>query len=89
MENKEDTALSGGSSVIRPLLSMICKWGAVMTAVCFAVTLLWGFKFSQLLGFGIGYVSCAGSIIISGGAVRSLSHWTEKPPSGKCAPAMR
>ena len=66
LENREDTALSGGGSVIKPLLSMICRWGAVMTAFCFAVTLLWGFKFSQLLGFGIGYAFMCGQYLYFG-----------------------
>lgn len=56
LKNKEDTALSGKeTSVTRPLLNRIYKWGAVMTVICFAVTLIWGFRLSQLLGFGLGY----------------------------------
>lgn len=56
MKNRGDKALSGKEvSVTRPLLNKIYKWGAVMTAVCFGVTLIWGFQVSQLLGFGLGY----------------------------------
>ena len=56
MENREKPSLSSAeSSVTRPLLTMIYKWGAVLTAVCFLITLFWGFRISQLLGFGMGY----------------------------------
>lgn len=56
LKNRGDKALSGKEvSVTRPLLNKIYKWGAVMTAVCFGVTLIWGFQVSQLLGFGLGY----------------------------------
>lgn len=56
MENREKPSLSSAeSSVTRPLLTMIYKWGAVLTAVCFLITLFWGFRISQLLGFGLGY----------------------------------
>ncbi len=55
MENLDKTKLSDNTSVTRPLLLMIYKWGAVMTVICFAVTLFWGFKASQLLGFVLGY----------------------------------
>ena len=56
MDDRENPQLSGKTtSVTRPLLVMIYKWGAVLTALCFAVTLIWGFKVSQLLGFGLGY----------------------------------
>ena len=56
MENRETSGLSGNSgSVTRPLLTMIYKWGAVLTVLCFAVTLIWGFKVSQVLGFLTGY----------------------------------
>jgi hypothetical protein len=56
MENREKPKLSGeNTSVTRPLLTMIYKWGAVLTVLCFAVTLFWGFKVTQLLGFGLGY----------------------------------
>ena len=61
LKNRKVTLLSGdNTSVTRPLLRMIYKWGAVMTAVCFAVTLFWGFRISQLLGFGIGYAFMCG-----------------------------
>ena len=56
MENREKPKLSGdNASVTRPLLLMIYKWGAVLTVIGFAVTLFWGFKVSQLLGFLLGY----------------------------------
>ncbi len=55
MENLDKTKLSDNTSVTRPLLLMIYKWGAVLTVLCFAVTLFWGFKASQLLGFVMGY----------------------------------
>lgn len=56
MGNPEKPKLSGDdASVTRPLLVMIYKWGAVLTVLCFAVTLFWGFKIPQLLGFGLGY----------------------------------
>ncbi|ADU20855.1 hypothetical protein [Ruminococcus albus] len=55
MENLDKTKLSDNTSVTRPLLLMIYKWGAVLTVLCFAVTLFWGFKASQLLGFVLGY----------------------------------
>ena len=56
MDDRENPQLSEkNTSVTRPLLAMIYKWGAVLTALCFAVTLIWGFKVSQLLGFGLGY----------------------------------
>ena len=56
MDDRENPQLSGKTtSVTRPLLVMIYKWGAALTALCFAVTLIWGFKVSQLLGFGLGY----------------------------------
>ena len=29
--------------------------GGVLTAVCFCITLIWGFDVRQLFGFGIGY----------------------------------
>ncbi len=55
MENLDKTKLSDNTSVTRPLLLMIYKWGAVLTVLCFSVTLFWGFKASQLLGFVLGY----------------------------------
>lgn len=56
LKNKGATALSGKeASVTRPLLKMIYRWGAVLTVLCFGVTLIWGFRLSQLLGFGLGY----------------------------------
>ncbi|MBQ1431840.1 MAG: ATP synthase subunit I [Ruminococcus sp.] len=42
-------------SVIAPLLGRIYLWGGVLTAVCFCITLIWGFDVRQLFGFGIGY----------------------------------
>ncbi|MBQ8965729.1 hypothetical protein [Ruminococcus sp.] len=61
MKNSGDKALSGkNAGVTRPLLNKIYKWGAVLTAACFAVTLLWGFQVSQLLGFGLGYAFMCG-----------------------------
>ena len=56
MDDRENPQLSGkNTSVTRPLLAMIYKWGAVLTVIGFAVTLFRGFKVSQLLGFLLGY----------------------------------
>lgn len=56
LKNSEDALPSGKeASVTRPLLNKIYGWGAVLTVLCFAVTLIWGFKAAQLLGFGLGY----------------------------------
>jgi hypothetical protein len=37
------------------LLGKIYKWGGLCTAVCFCVTLFWGFEWKNLLGFAAGY----------------------------------
>lgn len=41
--------------MLRPLLKRIYPVSAVMTAVCFAVTLIWGFSAENLIGFALGW----------------------------------
>lgn len=47
--------MNGEKSEIRLLLEKIYRWGALCAVVCFAVTLFWGFDFSNLTGFAVGY----------------------------------
>ena len=43
------------NSELGGLLKSICLWGGVMSAVCWAFTLLWGFELPQLAGFVLGW----------------------------------
>lgn len=43
------------ASVLRPLLRRIYPAAAVLSAVCFGVTLFWGFDWRQIIGFAAGY----------------------------------
>lgn len=43
-------------SVLKPLLLKIYLFGGLMSAGCYAVTLLWGFDVKNLVGFAVGYV---------------------------------
>lgn len=40
---------------VKPLLKKIYRCAAVMTTVCWCVTLIWGFQLKDLLGFAVGY----------------------------------
>lgn len=42
-------------SELGALLKKIRLWGGVMTAACWAFTLLWGFDITQLTGFLLGW----------------------------------
>ena len=42
-------------SELGALLKKIRLWGGVMTATCWAFTLLWGFDITQLTGFLLGW----------------------------------
>ena len=44
------------NSDIRVLLKKMLPWGAVLNVVCWCITLIWGFSFSSLLGFIVGFV---------------------------------
>lgn len=41
--------------VLKPILRKIYLFGGVLSAGCFAVTLIWGFDIKNVVGFAIGY----------------------------------
>ena len=53
-------------NVLAPLVGRIIRYGAVLSAVSWAFTLIWGFELRTLLGFAVGYgFMCAAMLYLS------------------------
>lgn len=84
MKSSEDTTPSGKEvSVTRPLLNRIYRWGGAMTALCFGITLIWGFELTQLLGFGLGYAFLCGQFEYFGRCCENAVRLDRKAAIGK------
>lgn len=53
-------------NVLAPLVGRIIRYGAVLSTVSWAFTLIWGFELRTLLGFAVGYgFMCAAMLYLS------------------------
>ena len=67
------------ASSLRPLVVKIARYGAVLSAAAFTVTLIWGFSLRTLVGFIAGYViMCLSMMYLSRTCERAVSLDTEK-----------
>lgn len=58
--------MDSNENTLAPLVGRIVRYGAVLSAVCWAFTLIWGFELRTLLGFVIGYgFMCAAMLYLS------------------------
>ena len=47
--------MDSNEQVLAPLVGRIIRYGAVLSVLCWAFTLIWGFELRTLTGFAVGY----------------------------------